>query len=182
MRVLRRIFWGLILLMSLMAGAAFLLPKDLTVERLTVISAPPEKIFPYLNDFRKFNEWSPWIPRDPNIKHEFSGPDSGVGAKMTWASDRPDVGSGASTITGSEAPSLVFTEAEFAGHKASARLELSSIDGGTAVGWTFETDLGNNPLARWFGLIFARLIAADYDEGLERLKRLMETGSPDAKT
>lgn len=182
MRLLRRIFWGLLLLLGVMAGAAFLLPKDLAVERLTVINAPPEKVFPYLNDFRKFNEWSPWVKRDPNMTHEFSGPQSGVGAKMAWKSDKPDVGEGTSTITGSEEPSLVFGESEFAGLKATTKLELNPIDGGTAVGWSFETDLGNNPLARWFGLLFAKLIAADYDEGLERLKLLMETGSPEART
>jgi uncharacterized protein YndB with AHSA1/START domain len=181
MRILRRIFWGLLFLIAVMSAAAFLLPKDMTVERSTVIAAAPEKIFPYLNNPRKFNEWSPWIPRDPKATYEFSGPEEGVGARMTWRSDRPDVGSGTSVVTGSEAPTLVFTEAEVNQMQATAKLELSPVDADTAVTWTFEADLGNNPLSRWAGLLFSKLIAQDYDEGLARLKRLVETGSPDAK-
>ncbi|MDX2263771.1 MAG: SRPBCC family protein [Hyphomicrobiales bacterium] len=181
MRFLRRAFLGAVAILAILAGAAFLLPKDMTVERSIVVAAPAETIFPYLNNPRKFNEWSPWIPRDPAARYEFAGPEEGVGARMTWASERPDVGSGTSTVTGSETPTLVFTEAEVNGLKATTKLELSPIDPETAVTWTFETDLGNNPVARWLGLVFARLIAQDYDEGLARLKRLVETGSADAK-
>jgi hypothetical protein len=45
-------------------------------------------------------------------------------------------------------------------------------DGTTNV-WDFRTDLGNNPVARHFGLMFDKWIGADYENGLARLKVLV---------
>jgi len=35
-------------------------PKVLRVERSTVIQTPPEKVFVLINDFKKWEAWSPW--------------------------------------------------------------------------------------------------------------------------
>ena len=51
-----------------------------------LIQAPPQVVFGYINDYRKFNQWSPWFERDPEAKYEYSGP-TGVGSKMHWESE-----------------------------------------------------------------------------------------------
>jgi effector-binding domain-containing protein len=45
----------------------------------------------------------------------------------------------------------------------------------TTVLWGFETDLGDNPLYRWMGLMFESMIGHDLEEGLENLKVVSET-------
>ena len=38
-------------------------------------------------------------------------------------------------------------------------------------------DLGNNPIARYVGLMFDKWIGGDYEKGLARLKQVMEQGN-----
>ena len=71
------------------------------------------------------------------------------------------------------------TELDFgAMGKARASLELAPVDGSTAVTWGFKTTL-NGIMERWFGLMFDRLIGADYEKGLLRLKAAAEKGAAD---
>ena len=35
-------------------------PKSFSVQRATSISAPPDKIFPLINDFKHWGSWSPY--------------------------------------------------------------------------------------------------------------------------
>lgn len=179
MRGLKRLILGVFLLTSVMAAVAFALPKDIAVQRSAVIDAPESDVFPYLNNLRKFNQWSPWAERDPETRYEFSGPNEGKGAKMAWTSDHRDVGSGTQEIVESVPNKLVRVELDFGGKgTATATYELSPAGAGTKVTWGFETDVGNNPLSRWAGLLFDRWIGADYETGLARLKKVVETGGP----
>ena len=40
-------------------------PDTFRIERSTSIKAPPEKIFPIINDFHQWEAWSPWEKIDP---------------------------------------------------------------------------------------------------------------------
>lgn len=60
MRFVKKIFFGLLVLVAVLAGVAFLLPREVAVSRAITIAAPPEAVFPYINDLKKFNAWSPW--------------------------------------------------------------------------------------------------------------------------
>ena len=53
---------------------------------------------------------------------------------------------------------------------------LTRVNTGTRVAWGFETDMGNNPVARYVGLMLDRLVGDDFARGLERLKSLVEEG------
>jgi len=35
-------------------------PDSFRVERTVDIAAPPDQVFPRVNDFRRWAEWSPW--------------------------------------------------------------------------------------------------------------------------
>ena len=93
MRPLVRLLLGVGLLFVLLIGVAFALPQEITVARSKVINAPESDVFPYVNSPKRFNEWSPWAARDPDMKYTFSGPAEGKGAKMEWSSDEFDTGS-----------------------------------------------------------------------------------------
>ncbi len=55
-------------------------PDSFRVQRTASMNAPPEKIFPYLNELERWREWSPYEARDPNMKRAYAGPKSGKGA------------------------------------------------------------------------------------------------------
>ena len=52
---------------------AAMLPKDFQVSRSIAIDAPPETIFPLINDLRRFNEWNPFAKQDPTIAITYDG-------------------------------------------------------------------------------------------------------------
>ena len=50
------------------------------LERSATIAAPPALVFPLLNDFHRWEGWSPWAKLDPNMKKALEGSPEGVGA------------------------------------------------------------------------------------------------------
>ena len=176
MRILKRLLIGLVVLVVLVVAVSQLLPGQVMVARSISIAAPAEAVFPYVNDLRKTNEWSPWVARDPDMTQVFEGPDQGVGMKVTWESDNPEVGSGNQEIIESVENQKVRVALDFGDHgTANAGFLLEPVDDGTKLTWDFETDLGRNPIARYMGLMFDSWIGTDYETGLANIKTLVES-------
>jgi hypothetical protein len=96
---------------------------------------------------------------------------------MTWSSDNPDVGSGSQVITVSVPNEQVESDLDFGDMGAAkAWLTLVPEGAGTKVTWGLNTDMGNNPIGRWMGLMMDRWVGADYERGLGKLKTLVEGG------
>lgn len=172
--MLRNILIGVGVLVLVLVGGAYLTPRHVHVERTVTIYAPPEAIFPYINDYRAFNEWSPWADRDPEAVYQYSNPPYGEGATMTW-SGNDQVGSGSQEITLSDYPTRLETHLDFGAQgDAYAFFDLQPTDEGTDVTWGFDTDMGMNPIARYMGLMMDGLVGADYEQGLLNLRDLVE--------
>jgi hypothetical protein len=63
------------------------------VQRSASIKAAPEKIFPLIDDLRRFNTWNPFEKKDPNLKGSYSGAPSGKGAAYAFDGNK-NVGKG----------------------------------------------------------------------------------------
>lgn len=184
MRILKRIFVTLIALFVLAVGVAFLLPNRAAASRSIVIDRPASMIFPMLDGFSRFNEWSPWFDLDPQTVYTYEGPAHGVGAKSLWKSDDPNVGQGSQTITRVVPDQRVETALDF-GEMGQPRayFNLEPQGGATRVTWGFEADLPitfdgkflYGVMGRYFGLFMDGMIGADYEKGLAKLKKLMES-------
>ena len=61
---------------------------DFEVTRSESIAAPPERLHGLIDDFHRWREWSPWEELDPNMKRDYSGAESGVGARYAWEGNR----------------------------------------------------------------------------------------------
>src|SRR5947209_20294575 len=84
---------GIILLLIILIAIAALAytsttPDAFRVERMTSINAAPDAIFPLLDDFRRWPEWSPWEGRDPAMKRTYTGAPAGTGAVYAWRRTR----------------------------------------------------------------------------------------------
>lgn len=166
----------ILIFLALLLLAGFLFPREVTLEHNVTIDRPPEAVFPYLNNFRNFNRWSPWYQLDPETTYEYDGPGEGVGSIMRWHSENPNVGSGSQKIVASEPYSLVRTELDFGEQgTADAEFRLRPQDGGTRVTWWFRTDMGAGPVARWMGLLVKQMVGDSYQQGLEKLKEVAES-------
>ena len=132
----------LLIVLVLLIGIGLFLPSSASVERSIVVAAPPEQVFTRIDSMRAFHDWSPWRTLDPSTEYAFTGPDRGVGSRMTWQSGNEAVGSGSQEITTSVPPREVETLMQFGddGH-GRARFVLEPVEGGTRVRWQFETSL-----------------------------------------
>jgi hypothetical protein len=94
-----------LLLLTAIAGLFLiyvaLQPAVGTIVRTGVVGLPPEDVFARINDFHKWQDWSPWAKLDPEAKTIFEGPDSGPGATFSWWGNS-DVGEGKMIIAESQ--------------------------------------------------------------------------------
>ena len=151
-------------------------PDEFKVSRATRISAPPEKVFPHVNDLHAWEAWSPWARLDPNAKNSFTGPESGVGAAMSWAGNNK-VGEGSMTIVESRPGERIGFKLEFLKpFEASNTAEFTFQPEGaaTVVTWTMR---GKSKLFfKVFGLFMDcdKMVGGDFEKGLSQLKAVAE--------
>jgi uncharacterized protein YndB with AHSA1/START domain len=177
MRWIVRIVVALVVVIAVLAAVGLIfLPRNVSVSRSIVIDAPATAVWPYISDLRRFNDWSPWAAIDPEgTTYSYEGPETGVGQTMHWSSEHENVGSGTQKVVAVDPDRAIETTLDFGDMgTAEAGLTLTPDSDGTEVTWDFQTDLGMNPVARWFGLFFDKWVGNDYETGLARLKNLVE--------
>jgi uncharacterized protein YndB with AHSA1/START domain len=155
-------------------------PDIFRVQRATTVEAPPEKIFPLINDFHQWGTWSPYETKDPAMKRSYSGADSGRGAVSGWEGNK-NVGSGRMEILDAAAPSKIVIKldffAPFEGHNTAEFTMLPQGDasnGTTKVTWLMH---GPSPFIGKIMHVFIdmdRMCGKDFEIGLANLKRLTE--------
>jgi len=175
MRPMMRLILGLGALVVILAGVALELPRQVTVARSAVINAPEAVVFSYLNNLKRFNEWSPWAERDPQLQTALSGAEQGQGAKIQWTSSQKSVGSGSMEITESNPNRHIGLDVDFNGLDGASYYDISPSGSGSKVIWGFSYESGASPLKRWKGLMLDRYIGAEYNDGLANLKELIES-------
>jgi uncharacterized protein YndB with AHSA1/START domain len=166
---------AVVLIVALLVYAATK-PDTFRVERSASIKAPPEKIFPLVNDLHSHATWSPWEKKDPAMKRTHSGAASGKGAVYEWDGNK-EIGKGRMEILESTPPSKVVFAMHFikpfeAHNTAEFLLEPSGDS--TTVTWAI---FGPQPyLAKVMHLFFNmdRMIGTEFEAGLSSLKAITE--------
>ncbi len=180
--ILTAIFVVFILVLAAMFIYATMRPDEFRIERSAAIKASPDEIFPLINDFRAWPDWSPWEKRDPNLKRSYGVTTSGQGALYEWSGDR-NVGQGRMTITESVPPSRLAIDLHFLKpFKARNVVEftLEPAPQATRVTWTMH-----GPVRLMFKIMHLfvdmdRMIGRDFEAGLANLKTLAEQRSRSA--
>ena len=153
------------------------LPDVYQLTRSAVISAPPEAVFGHLEDFRKWDAWSPWAKRDPNAKATFSGEAKGKGAVFAWDGNS-DVGVGKMTIVQSRPAQGLNIKLDFTKPYESTSnvvFLLKPEGGGTRVTWSMNRrqSFFERAMCTAMGGL-ERLVGPDYEKGLANLKAVAE--------
>ena len=161
-----------ILLIVFVAGQ----PDEFKLSRSAIISAPPEKIFPHVNELKKWDAWSPWAKLDPQMKLTFDGPPSGVGSIYHWLGDKK-VGEGWMTLTENRVPEFVRIRLEFIKPFQAVNTTeflLQPEGSQTAVTWTMAGT--HNFLSKAFALLMNmdRKVGGDFEKGLAQMKAVAE--------
>lgn len=106
--MLRFVKWiGIALLLAIggLIIAAALRPDDFVVSRSRVIEAPPERLFPLIEDLRAFNTWNPFVAGDTEMPLSYEGAVKGAGAVNRFGPGKG--GAGTLSVVAVEPPSHV---------------------------------------------------------------------------
>ena len=170
---------GLLALVVLLLVIIVLRPTDFRVTRSAVMVVPPEKVFAQVNDFHKWEEWSPWAKLDLNCKNTYEGAAVGKDAEMHWSGNKK-VGEGRMTIVESNPPGSISIRLEFLRPFActnTAEFLFKPSGPGTEVTWSMYGK--NTFMGKALGVFvnMDTMIGRDFAKGLAQLKTIVEARS-----
>ncbi|UJR82817.1 SRPBCC family protein [Sandaracinus amylolyticus] len=148
-------------------------PSSFRVERKKLIAARPDAIFPKLDDFRRWTEWSPWEKLDPELQRTYGGSDRGVGASYAWKGNNK-AGEGRMEIVESKPSERLALKLEFIKPFPATNTTIFTLTPsgeGTEVSWTMEGE--NTFMGKVFSVFtdMDQMIGKDFEQGLENLER-----------
>ena len=151
-------------------------PDTFRVERSVTIKAPPEKIYPYFDDFNRWAVWSPWEKLDPAMKRTFSGAPAGKGAVYAWQGNSK-VGEGRMEILESSPSSKLLIKLDFIkpfeGHNTA---EYTLVPSGDTTQVTWAMYGPSTYVTKLMGVFVSMdsMIGKDFEAGLANLKAAAE--------
>lgn len=151
-------------------------PDSFRVERSASINAPPQKIFPLINDLKTWAAWSPYEKKDPTMKRSFGSITAGKGATYEWNGDR-NVGQGRMEIVEASPSSKVLIKLDFIkpfeAHNT-AEFTLAPEGDTTRVTWAIYGPSAY--VTKVMGIFFSMdaMIGRDFEAGLADLKAVAE--------
>ena len=166
---------AVVLFVGVVLAVASTKPAIFRVERSIHVNAPADKIAPHINDLKKWGSWSPWEKVDPDMKREYSGAETGVGAKYAWDGDS-NIGAGKIEVTESTPEKIAFNLDFLRPMEAHNVAEfLMTPDGeGTKLTWAMQGD--NTFMGKVIQVFLSMddMVGKPFDEGLNSLKNLAE--------
>lgn len=170
MKILKGIFYAILVIIVLFFVVAIFLPSEYKVERSTDIDAPIENVYGYVADFNNFYAWNPWTPLEPNHKYEVTGDSASVGQKYYWEGEV--IGSGQMIFTEFKPYDLIVSNIEFLAPEQGSGIVEWTFEGNstsTKVNWSLKGD-ADYPIGRYMGLVMDTFLGKSFEDGLSNLK------------
>lgn len=165
-------------LVAAVLGFAATRPGEFRLRRTHRINASPDRIFPHIVDFRRWEAWSPWEKLDPALKRTHSGAASGKGAVYDWEGNSK-AGKGRMEIVESSAPGKLTIKIDFIkpfeAHNT-VEFMLEPKANATDVTWSM---FGPSAYVQKLMGVFVdmdKMIGKDFEKGLASLKTVAEGG------
>jgi len=180
MTLIKKIGWGIAILVVFILLVSFFLPGTVHIERSRNIQAPQPRVFGLVNNLKSYDNWMPWNRKDPNMIEISNGIDAGTGASYSWKSKVKEVGSGTLTITESIPDKKVVTALDFGEMGTSfGGWTLQPTDNGTKITWFMDAKMtGPNffysIMGKYMGLFMDKMVGPDFEQGLDSLKSIAE--------
>ena len=174
--ILKKVLIGFVAILAVFAIVVALQPPDFAISRTASIAAPPAAPFAQVNDFHRWEAWSPWAKLDPAMKTTYEGPASGTGAIYHWAGN-DQVGEGRMTILESRPGELVRIKLEFLKPFAATNQADFTFKGdGAQTSVTWAMSGRKNFIQKAFCLFMDmdKMVGADFEKGLAQMKSAVE--------
>ena len=148
----------------------------MNVSKSILIDKSPEEVFKHLNDFSKWDAWSPWNILEKNVQLSVAENNK----FHEWVGDI--TGSGNMRIISEKENENVFIDLLFLKpfkSKAKVDFQLKQEGTGTRVTWNMQSSM---PFFLFFMVKAMTIyIGMDFDRGLMLLKDVVEDGEPHCK-
>ncbi len=175
--MLKKILIGFAVVVVVFVAVVAMQPSAFRVERKATMVAPAPAVFAQVNDFHKWEAWSPWAKLDPAAKSSFDGPAAGTGAIFRWAGNK-DVGEGSMTITESRPNELIRIKLEFLKPFAATNMaEFAFRPEGdqTQVTWAMTGEKNFISKAICLFMSMDKMVGGQFESGLAQMKAVVET-------
>lgn len=158
----------------------FILPSSRHLENSVETNRKMTIVYDTLNSMRRFRDWNPAVAGDPDIKINLSGPETGVGAKVSWESEEKAIGNGSWTISRSEPGKAVEYAIEDIDRGRNKRSTFTFTPTGKAgrniqITQSYDVDYGMNLLGRFSGMYVASNVGEKMKIGLNSLSNMLAT-------
>ncbi len=176
MKWLKGIIIFVVSVLALLALVGLFLPSAYHVERETLIAASPEAVHAHVGDLAAWDAWTPWLEQDPTIEVTLGASTTGVGAHQSWTGES---GSGQLTFTLCDPARGVAYDMDFnqGQYVSTGEIAYHPAEGGTRVVWAMDGDMGRNIIARYMGLVMDAWTGPMFENGLAKLKTVVEAGA-----
>jgi hypothetical protein len=177
--MLKKISLAIAMIIVVFAIVIALQPADYQVTRVATMAAPPSAVFEQVNDFHKWQAWSPWAKMDPEAEVSYEGPSAGEGAVFRW-SGNGDVGSGSMTITESKPHERIRLRLDFIEPMAGTadtdfKFKPMGENGDTTeMTWTMSGK--NNFIGRAICMFVSmdKMVGQNFEDGMAGIKEIVE--------
>ena len=172
----KTIFILLILAIAVFAGVAAMQPDELRITRSMTMHAKPQDVFAQVNDFHKWDAWSPWAKIDPKAAISYEGNPSGVGAIFKWSGNN-ELGEGSMTILESTPGSLIHIKLDFTRpFTATNNTVFTFKPEGDQTIVTWDMSGKKNFISKAVGLIMncEKMVGGQFEQGLTKMKSIVE--------
>lgn len=158
-------------------------PSECTTTRAMTMPVPASAVFAQVNDFHKWETWSPWAKMDPTAKNSFEGAPAGTGAIFAWSGNNK-VGQGRMTIVESKPSEMIRIKLEFIKPFPAVNDTLFTFkpEGNqTTVTWSMR---GKRPFMAKAICLFInmdKMVGGQFEQGLAAMRIAAEKSATTAK-
>jgi uncharacterized protein YndB with AHSA1/START domain len=164
-------------LLAVYVIGGFLLPTAWSISKNTTIKAPAEKVYEQIANLRNWQNWAPWNKdMDRTQVYTYEGPESGVGAKWLWTSEK--MGKGWLEITEADPEKGIsyrlFIDMDNRQSTINGAINYTKTEDHLNVVWSDQGVVGDNFNERWMTLLIKFMLGKEMSAGLEKLKLITE--------
>jgi len=170
MKSLKYILFPLLILTIGISIYVAVQPNSFDVSRERIINAPASVIYNNVIDLKNWEDWSPWLEKNPESKITYSEPTTGVDASFLWQDEE---GTGNIKTRSTTPITTIEQDMQFEDYKPS-EMNWSftpTPDGQTKVTWQIKAD--HIPfmfkIYSVFSGGFENIFGPDFERGLEKL-------------
>ncbi|KAF1684533.1 polyketide cyclase [Pseudoxanthomonas taiwanensis] len=167
---------GIVAVLFLVVG--IILPDHRHISESVETNRKMTIVYDTVNNLRRFKDWNPLVLRDPKIELRLSGPETGPGARLDYASREGYIGSGSWEIVESVPNEKVVIKVEDSQRGRDKTMQFLLEPTGknnrnVKITQTYDVEYGWDLLGRYAGLYVGRHVGDDMKLGLSRMANML---------